>query len=594
MNEDGRDGGNGGDQPNNHELEKRVENLEDENEKLRRQITRFLPDGETRRQFLKLGGTAVAGAGVGSLLTAGATAQSQSGQIGTSSNPVGDIITQSITDASSGNSYDVDTLAGSGGGGANTEYSSDYGTDGSAIQDAINALSTGWGRVVIDSIDQSPYIVDGSAPIRIPSKTVLVIREDIQLADNVSENVFENENFEDDGTDDESIFVKFDGGGIDGNRQNNTYDASGRTHADGFYQNGICFLGVQGTAISNANIADSTVNALKFGGCENVRVLGGELHNSGGSAIQAHYRETDIKLNTNITFHGLTIRNAGVDIGGGAIRHSGTRNANVTQCTVIDSNNMAVNITNGDDGVDSVDCSISELTVDGAGTDETGYESAGVVVDTSPSGNSTGGEGVKNVRIVNSTISTDENHAIAIKSRENTISNVTVSACDLQSNGHVVLVDREYSGSPGISGVEIADGTKITHGSSPQTDANGVMVIGVSDGRVAAWFDGCERDGIAFQEDSTNSETPSSWNVSDCTHLNGGTYAVRIGDGNSIDVRNCRSEGHNRPVFEGSSASNCVFLFNDWRGDTDGPSYNGTGTITDPVNEDMTEDYNLT
>lgn len=103
-------------------LQQRVEAVEEENEQLRQAVARTLPNGQSRRSFLKLAAAGTAGLVIGGGAThtalADADTNDQYGDVGTPSSRVDvfadGVNTASITDASSGSTYDVDTLAGSG------------------------------------------------------------------------------------------------------------------------------------------------------------------------------------------------------------------------------------------------------------------------------------------------------------------------------------------------------------------------------------------------------------------------------------------------------------------------------------------------
>jgi len=182
---------------------------------------------------------------------------------------------------------------------SNEFYCSSFGSDGQAIQDAINAKPSGqWAKIIVDGIDNPPYLV--SSPISIPSKTVIEIQEDVKLADGADDNIFENENFEDDATDDNDIHIIGKGGIIDGNKANQSQPS--KPHGDGFYVCGVSILGASRVSVRDIQIKDTFNHGVNLSAVDHGTVKGCVAEDLDNALGHSHFRMTDDTKNTFIEF----------------------------------------------------------------------------------------------------------------------------------------------------------------------------------------------------------------------------------------------------------------------------------------------------
>lgn len=186
--------------------------------------------------------------------------------------------------------------------GENEIFASDYGSDGAAIQSAINESGAAeWLTVIIDPLDRGVYTVTpDQAPITLPSRTTLVVREGVRLADGAGQvNVFQNRHLTDDTSDDVHIHVRGEGGYIDGNKAGQTLASGdkGTGLGVGAFQNCISLIGVQHCSVENVTLRQPQMHGISFMGAEGVTVRGCTFEGDHFAGVHSHYRMTDGRLN---------------------------------------------------------------------------------------------------------------------------------------------------------------------------------------------------------------------------------------------------------------------------------------------------------
>lgn len=163
------------------------------------------------------------------------------------------------------------------------EYTFNYGDDGDAIQDAIDALSGG-GVVVIDGNDNAPYLV--SSVIIVPSNVTVIIQEDVKLADSLQINIFQTADYNTNGPSTNNVHFIGQGGTLDGNKANQTAGTSG------LWQNAI---GIQGTncTVKDISVKDTFYHGVFVsGGSYDVHIKDSYFKDCGASGVSFHFNES--------------------------------------------------------------------------------------------------------------------------------------------------------------------------------------------------------------------------------------------------------------------------------------------------------------
>lgn len=359
-----------------------------------------------------------------------------------------------------------------------TIYASHYGTDGAAIASALAETDgTQWDRIVVDPISSAPYTVGVAAPLEIPSKTVVEIREDVKLADSTPENIFQNANFEDDATDDSDIVIAGKGGTLNGNKANQSTNSK-TSHASGFYQCCVSFLGANKTRIQNLHTVDPYMHGVSLGGCSDVAVIGGDYQNSRLSGVHAHFRESDSTINSDVSIQsprviGGTEGNA-VSAG---VYVSGFGDVTVSDPHIRGCTNHGIMVFNGDAALGGIDGSVTGGSI----TDVGGH---GVRVRTT---NDTTGTGTHHIRLSNILFSGIGSDGVRLSTANDPINNVAIDGNTFRSiTGSYIGLnesasisytadnnDPEPSSGQGVS-ARLSGDTSISSGTATQIPYDGV------------------------------------------------------------------------------------------------------------------------
>lgn len=558
------------------------------------------PDGVSRRDALKamglLGtGALIGGGGATQLIEEASAASNQVGQIGDPSNLV-DVYAEDIDAVSVG----ADELL-------TTFYTSTRGSDGAAIQSALDdaAAVGGPARVVVDPIDSAPYLVDGAAPLLVSSQTEVVLREVVELAGGVQENVFQNVHHFDDSTDDTDIIFRSEGGYIDGNKSNNSIRATDSTgYGIGSKQNGVSLGGVQRVRIDGLDSRDNIIHGVSFTGADHVRVSDGYTSGNRYAGINSHYRMTDDRLNTHVIIADNTVMNGGQNGGESAgIYVSGHLYHTVEGNHVEGRDNHGISVASRTTGWNGWTKVVDNTVIDVAATTTYYPQRGGIML---PTGTGAGVPGLKQVTVEGNTVDTtgaanNNQHGIAVLCRGNLIERLNIENNTVNSQNSAIYV--KGNANRNIEALTVHDNNVTT---AVDADARGIELVDVGVGtvtdNVASY---CQASGIALRGvDSAGVSTIGvTGNMCYANGQNGAatdTYGLYSQDGANCSVTGNMFRGwsdnvQTHGIYEEAAFGGTLYALNDLRGNvTAAHSLGGTGTITDPVGGGTAEDWNVT
>lgn len=281
----------------------------------------------SRRGFIQ-GGTAAAVLGALGFGAGSATAQTQAaGQVGTENNPV-DVEGATVNTERLGNTH---------------VFASAYGSDGAAIQSALNEHGSNPSTVHIDVAVSAL----SAAPLEIPSNTTVVVEEDITLADSTPENILQTKDAftqtATNGTLQSNVQLLGGGGVLDGNKTNQS------SEGDGFAQNCV-HLFADNVRVENLTCVDAKYHNISAAGeSSNLRVSNNMLKRGGISNVQIHYKSSGSNTDFGDLVTDCTLR-GNTSIGGGdfGLKFAGVADSKILDNTVIDSNGAAIRAKDGD------------------------------------------------------------------------------------------------------------------------------------------------------------------------------------------------------------------------------------------------------
>jgi hypothetical protein len=594
-------------------LRDRVKQLEQTVAEQQATIDSLQPSTASRRGVLAAL-TGVAGAGALGAYSQRASAQA-AGQVGTSSEPV-DVEAWDLTvqnqlaadlDAGGNSLTNVGAVETERIG--NAEYrASAFGSDGVAIQTALNKTAGAtWSHVIVDEIDSPPYLVS-NAPLTVPSKTVVEIRESVVLADNQDENIFQNVNYENDATDDQNIVFLGRGGRLDGNKANNG-TKGGEPFSPGGYTNALAFAGVNTLRVDGIVAKDTHWHGVNTFACTDVLISNNEFTSPGGGGIHDHFRPTDEAVSSNFRTHQNTVIDGTTSGAGAAIRVAGFDRHSLNNDTVIDPNEVGITIYNGD-----VDTASEEMIINNPHV--YGGSSAGSLQIISSSSSS--GGYIRNVTVNGGTYHDAVNQSVQVLCRSSPISDVTIANPTINGDRFGVYVRTTGAtinnvnlngGTVEAAGDTLADGQGSVY---VEADGGDINDVSISPDIVRA----PAQRGVYVRElsggiENVNVEVPNKLfsrefgvgfdGVADGSITNttlvedgsGATAAIRLQNVSGISIADNHADSWAKGVRI-DSGTGTVVINNDLRDVTTALDDSGTGTITDPINQDKTNDYNIT
>ncbi|MEF8814783.1 MAG: hypothetical protein V5A55_13335 [Halovenus sp.] len=471
-----------------------------------------------------------------------------------------------------------------------TYYTSTFGDDGQAIHDAMAETDgDSWARIVIDPIESAPYMVE-NPPVEVPSKTVVDVREHVKLGAEVLENMFQNENFADDAVDDEEIHFVGNGGKLDGNRENQLgRNADVGPRASGFHRNPITIAGVDGCSVRNLTIVESIFHGVATPAVNGFLCTGCDLRNHNQRGVLVHWRTTDERSQFNVRVVDNYLSNTGAGGIAGGIGFSSGQNVVCANNTIEDSL-LPIGAGPGDAGVIADNMVIANNTI------LNGRDRA---IACSPRG----GEDNKGMAIVGNTIKCTENtcEGIFIGNSGDGLNNISISDNSIRTSGAPITIFGEagvtmenisIGNNVFTAGIDTRKGIQLIDVENITITGNVAYECGVGGG-ILVWGREKPASDILIannhcRDNGRGDNIPQNCGI----HLRG-----EVVDSTVIGNR-CTDTGSGLQrvgIFSSSACENIVYLSNDLRGNVDtGHDLNGSGRITDPVNQDTTEDYNIT
>jgi len=546
-------------------------------------------DNQVSRRDLLGAGAGVAGAAaLGGFASGKASADPKSTQTGTFGNGDEDWDVQDIT----GNHADLTSLKAKQIGNTHA-YASAFGTGGAAIQSALDEHGTDPSVVHVDTEVSSL----STAPLTIPSNTLVVVEEDVTLAGSTQENIFQNKNHFDDATDDTNIIVRGDGGVLDGNKSNNTERSSdGTGYGIGSKQNCVSFIGVKNVRVEGLTATNAVLHGITIMGADEYTVANNQLSGNRYAGVNCHWRETDSRRN----FDGVVSENVIIDGGQNAGESAGVYLSGC-QDHVVDSNvvdtreNMGISVASK--VAICTNITVSNNTIRDVSASTTFDPAAGIRFWTS--GASLGGVSCTGNVVETTSATNNEQFGIAADtSGSETIFSFGITGNTIRTQAICISL---RGGGGYIEDFSIANNTlsNTTFGFAKGIEARDVKEGQISDNVVAE----CQGSGIHVE---SNTKTSAKIGVyGNMSYANGqagnsgDTFGIRLlgPDDVTIISNRCWDVGGNQTygIQSDTGTSDTVALINDLRGNsTGGHDLAGSGTITDAVGQGTAEDWNVT